>query len=82
MTQIEIDRLRLLPVAPQKLFINGRFVAASDGAEMNVVSPIDGRVFTKIAARSARDVDLAVASVRASFDGANGHAARHLNARR
>ena len=82
MTQIEIDRLRLLSVVPQKLLINGTFAAASDGPEMNVVSPIDGRVFTKIAAGSARDVNLAVATARASFDGASGRAARQLNARR
>lgn len=68
MTQIEINRLRLLPVVPQKLFINGQFVAATDGAEMDVTSPIDGRLFTKIAAGSARDVDAAVAAARASFE--------------
>ena len=68
MTQIEINRLRLLPVSRQMLFINGKFVAATDGAEMDVVSPIDGRVFTQIAAGSARDADAAVAAARASFD--------------
>ena len=68
MTQIEIDRLRLLVVAPQKLFIYGQFVPAYDGGEMDVVSPIDGRVFTRISAGSARDVDAAVAAARASFE--------------
>ena len=68
MTQTDIDRLRLLPVKPQSLFINGRSVAASDGAEMDVVSPIDGRVFTRIAAGSVLDVDAAVAAARASFE--------------
>ena len=67
--QTKINRLRLLPVARQMLFINGQSVAASDGPEMDVVSPIDGRVFTQIAAGSARDVDAAVAAARASFEG-------------
>lgn len=67
--QTKINRLRLLPVARQRLFINGQSVAASDGPEMDVVSPIDGRVFTQIAAGSARDVDAAVAAARASFEG-------------
>ena len=68
MTQVDINRLRLLPVTPQRLFINGQTVAAADGAEIDVVSPIDGRVFTQIAAGSARDVDAAVAAARASFE--------------
>lgn len=67
--QTKINRLRLLPVARQRLFINGQSVAASDGAEMDVVSPIDGRVFTQIAGGPARDVDAAVAAARASFEG-------------
>ena len=46
-------------------------MAASDGAEMDAVSPIDGRVFTKIAAGQGRGVDAAVAAARASFDGGN-----------
>jgi 4-(gamma-glutamylamino)butanal dehydrogenase len=68
MTQIEIDHLRLLPAKKQKLFINGQFVAATDGAEMDVISPIDGRVFTQIAAGTAHDVDAAVAAARTSFE--------------
>lgn len=68
MTQIEIDRLRQLSVCPQMLFINGQFARASDGGEIDVVSPIDGRVFTQIAAGTARDVDAAVAAARTSFE--------------
>jgi gamma-glutamyl-gamma-aminobutyraldehyde dehydrogenase len=68
MTQTEIDRLRLLPVPPRDLFIGGRFVAPASGEAIDVVSPIDGKVFTRIAAGSARDVDAAVAAARASFD--------------
>lgn len=68
MTQTEIDRLRKLTVPAGSLFIEGRFVSASDGEELDVISPIDGRVFTRIAAGSARDVDAAVAAARASFN--------------
>ena len=67
MTQTDIDRLRQLTVAPQKMFVGGQFVAAMDGAEIDVVSPIDGQVFTRIAAGSARDVDAAVSAARRSF---------------
>lgn len=68
MTQADIDRMRLQTVAPKGLFIGGQFAPASDGAAMDVVSPIDGQVFTQIAAGSARDVDRAVAAARASFE--------------
>ena len=67
MTQTDIDRLRQLTVAPQKMFVGGQFVPAMDGAEIDVVSPIDGQVFTRIAAGSARDVDAAVSAARRSF---------------
>ena len=69
MTQPEIDRLRALPVAAGRLFIGGAFRPADDGGMIDVVSPIDGRVFTQIAAGSARDADAAVRAARVSFDG-------------
>ena len=68
MTQIEIDRLRKLPVAPGALFIGGQFVPAADGQEIDVVSPIDGKVFSAIAAGSVLDADRAVAAARASYE--------------
>ena len=68
MSQIEIDRLRKLPVAPGALFIGGQFVPASDGQEIDVVSPIDGKVFSAIAAGSVLDADRAVAAARASYE--------------
>jgi 4-(gamma-glutamylamino)butanal dehydrogenase len=68
MTQTEIDRLRVLPVPPRGLFIDGQSVAAADGAVMDVVSPIDGRVFTQIASGGAEDVDRAVVAARRVFE--------------
>jgi 4-(gamma-glutamylamino)butanal dehydrogenase len=67
-TQAEIDRMSLLTVAPQGLFIGGQFGAAASGETIAVVSPIDGKVFSQIAAGAAQDVDRAVAAARSSFE--------------
>jgi 4-(gamma-glutamylamino)butanal dehydrogenase len=68
MTQSTINQLRSVAVPPQKLFINGRFKAAQDEVQLDVVSPIDGRVFTSIAAAGVVDADAAVKVARASFE--------------
>jgi 4-(gamma-glutamylamino)butanal dehydrogenase len=68
MTQSEINRLRILPVKPQGLFINGKSVGAQNGATLNVESPIDGKNFTTIALAAHADADAAVAAARASFE--------------
>ncbi|HSN72933.1 MAG TPA: aldehyde dehydrogenase [Steroidobacteraceae bacterium] len=49
-------------------FIDGRYVDASDAATFDCVSPIDGRVLTKVASCDVADVDAAVASARRSFE--------------
>ena len=66
--QDKIDHLRQQTISPQGLFIDGRWQAAADGQSMAVVSPIDGKPLTTIAAASAIDVDRAVASARKSFE--------------
>ncbi len=66
--QDKIDHLRQQTISPQALFIDGRWQAAADGQSMAVVSPIDGKPLTTIAAASAIDVDRAVASARKSFE--------------
>jgi gamma-glutamyl-gamma-aminobutyraldehyde dehydrogenase len=68
MQQSDIDRLRQTQVAPQGLFIAGKYAPALSGEVMEVISPIDGRVLTTIAAGGAADVDLAVAAARRSFE--------------
>ena len=68
MSQLEINRLRTLAVSPQKLFINGIFQNAQDGAALDVSSPIDGKIFSTISAATFADVDLAVKAARLSFD--------------
>ncbi|MEO8316084.1 MAG: aldehyde dehydrogenase [Pseudomonadota bacterium] len=52
----------------RQLFIDGRFVPAQSGATFDCISPIDGRVITKVAAGDAADIDSAVISGRAAFN--------------
>jgi gamma-glutamyl-gamma-aminobutyraldehyde dehydrogenase len=68
MDQTKIDALRALPIPPQGHLIDGARVPASDGAVMEVVSPIDGKALTTMARGTAADVDAAVASARAAFE--------------
>lgn len=67
-SQSEIDRLRQLPVAEGRLFVGGGFVAARSGETIEVISPIDGKVLTRIASGAAADVDLAVTAARKAFE--------------
>lgn len=63
---MKADSIRL----PRPLnLIDGEWVAAASGREMDVRSPIDGEVFTRIADSGPEDVDAAVAAARAAFDG-------------
>ena len=49
-------------------FINGKYVAAASGKTFDCVSPIDGKLLTKVAACDAEDVNRAVAAARAVFE--------------
>jgi aldehyde dehydrogenase (NAD+) len=49
--------------------IGGRTVDALSGERIDVVCPSDGRVFASVPASGAADVDRAVRSARAAFDG-------------
>ncbi|WP_022954569.1 aldehyde dehydrogenase [Leucothrix mucor] len=66
--QQKIDTLRQQTVAPQQLFINGEWQAASSGQTMDVISPIDGTVLTTMADAGAEDVDRAVKAAREVFE--------------
>ncbi|MFV1528933.1 MULTISPECIES: aldehyde dehydrogenase [unclassified Phaeobacter] len=68
MDQSKIDALRSQPVQPVSHLIDGRQVAASDGATLDVLSPIDGCVLTRIARGTAADMEAAIASARAAFE--------------
>ena len=49
-------------------FINGRYVPAVSGKTFDRISPIDGKLLTKVAECDSADVDLAVKAARAAFE--------------
>jgi betaine-aldehyde dehydrogenase len=51
-----------------KNFINGRFVAAKDGATTDVVNPATGKVYAKAAKSSKADVDAAMKAASVAFE--------------
>ncbi|WP_439498747.1 aldehyde dehydrogenase family protein [Bosea sp. (in: a-proteobacteria)] len=53
-------------------FINGRHVAGRTGETMAVLAPATGEEFTRIACGTAEDVDDAVKTARAAYEGAWG----------
>ncbi|WP_146347829.1 aldehyde dehydrogenase [Falsiphaeobacter marinintestinus] len=68
MDQSSIDALRA-QVVPQRLHvIDGQQVPASDGGLMDILSPIDGQVLTRMAKGTAADMNAAIASARAAFE--------------
>ena len=68
MDQNSIDALRARPVPPRGHLIDGVLVPASDGATMDILSPIDGQVLTQVAKGTAADMEAAIASARAAFE--------------
>lgn len=52
-----------------QMIINGRQVDAHDGRTIDVVSPVDGKVFTTIPRGQQADVDAAVQAARAALEG-------------
>ena len=50
-----------------RLFIDGRFVDAVDGATLDVINPFDGSVLAQVAEAKTADVDLAVAAAARAF---------------
>ncbi|HUG61439.1 MAG TPA: aldehyde dehydrogenase family protein [Methylomirabilota bacterium] len=68
MTLEKISRLRAEPVGPVFHIIDGARRPASDGAVMEVVSPIDGRVLTTMPKGTPADAEAAIAAARRAFD--------------
>jgi phenylacetaldehyde dehydrogenase len=60
--------LEQLKENPSRLFINGKFVDAHDGATFDVENPATGQVIARAAAGSAPDIDAAVRAARRAFD--------------
>ncbi len=52
-----------------RAFIGGAYVDVRDAATMPCISPIDGRALAEIAACEDVDVDCAVETARAAFEG-------------
>ncbi|KAJ5772236.1 Retinal dehydrogenase 1 [Penicillium odoratum] len=50
-----------------RLFINGKFVEASDGGKFDLISPATGEKFTKVSEASEDDANAAVAAAKAAF---------------
>ncbi len=68
MDQSSIDALRSQAVPAFTHFIDGQHVAASDGASMDILSPINGQVLTSVARGTAADMHAAIAAARKAFD--------------
>ena len=68
MDQRQIDAIAAQPVPARGHLIDGNQVAASDGGQMDILSPIDGQVLTQTAKGTAADMEAAIASARAAFE--------------
>ena len=68
LSQEKINELRQQVIPPQQLFINGKWQPANNGATIDIISPIDGKLITTAADAGAEDVDQAVAAARKVFD--------------
>ncbi|MCK6440972.1 MAG: aldehyde dehydrogenase family protein, partial [Planctomycetes bacterium] len=55
-------------IKPAKLYINGEFVDASDGAAFETVNPATEEPITTVARASAKDADAAVAAAKTAFE--------------
>ena len=63
-----IEELRHADVPPGRHMIDGAFVPASDGGEMEVISPLDGTRLTSVARGTQADAEVAVTAARRAFD--------------
>ncbi len=68
MDQNSIDALRAISVAPKLHLIDGKLTPASDGAVMDILSPLDGKVLTQVPCGTAADMNAAIAAARAAFE--------------
>jgi gamma-glutamyl-gamma-aminobutyraldehyde dehydrogenase len=68
MDQSKINALRAQTVPARGHVIGGQQIFASDGATMDILSPIDGQVLTTTAKGTAADMHAAIASARAAFE--------------
>src|SRR6186713_3499730 len=55
--------------SPVQNYINGKFVDASSSRTLDVISPLDGNLLSKVPMSTSKDLDAAVTSARAAFPG-------------
>ncbi len=65
---IDISTQAAKSIKHTRLFIDGQFVDALDGAEFDSINPSTGEVITKVSEAKEADVDRAVAAARRAFD--------------
>ena len=68
MDQSSIDALRAQKISPRGHFINGAYQAAANGAQHEVLSPIDGQPLARIAEGTPLDIEAAVCAARLAFE--------------
>ncbi|MCA0927973.1 aldehyde dehydrogenase [Ruegeria profundi] len=68
MDKIRIEELRSRAVPPARHLIDGTSRDASDGATLDVISPIDGSTLTTMPKGTREDAQLAIRSARRAFD--------------
>lgn len=66
--QASIDALRTKSIPHQNLFIGGKWMEPTSGNRLDSLSPLNGSLLASIAEAGSKDVDLAVAAARASFE--------------
>ena len=55
--------------SPVQNYINGKFVDSSSARSLDVISPIDGNLLSKVPMSTANDLDAAVKAAKAAFPG-------------
>ncbi|HEV7783474.1 MAG TPA: CoA-acylating methylmalonate-semialdehyde dehydrogenase [Chitinophagaceae bacterium] len=55
--------------SPVQNYINGKFVDASTSRSLDVISPLDGNLLSKVPMSAAKDLDAAVHAAKAAFYG-------------
>ena len=68
LNQTQIDALRHSDIPEQDHLIDGVRCAASDGARMEIRSPLNGQVLTTVAQGTGDDADASVAAARRAFE--------------
>ena len=66
--QTTIDALRQQTIGPAQNLIDGASCPASDGAVMEVISPVDGSVLTTMPRSTTADAERAITAARTAFD--------------